>query len=72
MEPYLISLVAGLARRLLDSVLGIRSPAPSAVALLGLPGMLIGEQAGFAASRWFGSADRCVASQSAPVGKDLP
>jgi len=44
MRPYLISLVAGLAVGLFYGLLGVRSPAPPAVALLGLFGMLAGEQ----------------------------
>lgn len=70
MKPYLISLAVGLGVGLLYSVLGVRSPAPPVVALLGLLGMLIGEQAGSIAARWFESAGRPVAAPSAPVGKD--
>ena len=44
MRPYLISLVAGLAVGLFYGLLGVRSPAPPAVALLELFGMLAGEQ----------------------------
>jgi len=44
MKLYLLSLGAGLLAGLLYSVLNVRSPAPPVVALLGLFGMLIGEQ----------------------------
>lgn len=44
MKPYLISLAVGLLVGLIYSLLGVRSPAPPAIALLGLLGMLIGEQ----------------------------
>ncbi|TCP30079.1 XapX domain-containing protein [Sphingomonas sp. BK235] len=55
MRPYLISLAVGLGVGLLYSLIGVRSPAPPAVALIGLLGMLIGEQAGIAARGWLGS-----------------
>ena len=45
MKPYLISLGIGLLVGLIYSMLGTRSPAPPAIALLGLMGMLLGEQA---------------------------
>jgi XapX domain-containing protein len=46
-EPtmYLISLAAGLLVGAIYGLLGVRSPAPPAVALIGLLGILIGEQA---------------------------
>ena len=44
MMPYLISLGAGLLAGVLDSLLGVRSPAPPTIALIGLLGMLLGEQ----------------------------
>jgi len=45
MKPYLLSLGVGLLVGVIYSLLGVRSPAPPAVALLGLMGMLLGEQA---------------------------
>jgi XapX domain-containing protein len=45
MKPYLLSLGAGLLVGVLYSMMGVRSPAPPAIALLGLLGMLLGEQA---------------------------
>ncbi len=45
MQPYVISLGAGLLAGVLYGLLGVRSPAPPAIALIGLLGILIGEQA---------------------------
>ncbi|MFC0397907.1 DUF1427 family protein [Paraburkholderia rhizosphaerae] len=45
MKLYLLSLGAGLLVGLIYSLLHIRSPAPPAIALVGLLGILIGEQA---------------------------
>ena len=45
MKPYLIALSIGLMVGAIYSLLGARSPAPPAIALLGLLGMLLGEQA---------------------------
>lgn len=45
MKPYLLSLGAGLLVGIVYSFLGVRSPAPPAIALVGLLGILIGEQA---------------------------
>ncbi|PZO92204.1 MAG: XapX domain-containing protein [Sphingomonas sanxanigenens] len=44
MKPYLLSLGAGLIVGIVYSLMGVRSPAPPAIALLGLLGMLVGEQ----------------------------
>jgi XapX domain-containing protein len=44
MRTYLLSLGAGLLVGVIYSLLDVRSPAPPAVALLGLLGMLVGEQ----------------------------
>src|SRR5258708_40166067 len=44
MRPYLISLGAGLLVGVLYSLLNVRSPAPPLVALVGLLGILVGEQ----------------------------
>jgi len=45
MKPYLLSIGVGLLVGVIYSLLGVRSPAPPAIALLGLLGMLLGEQA---------------------------
>jgi XapX domain-containing protein len=44
MKPYLLSLGAGLLIGVIYSLLGVRSPAPPAIALIGLLGILLGEQ----------------------------
>lgn len=44
MKPYLLSLGGGLGVGVLYSLIGVRSPAPPVIALLGL-GILAGEQA---------------------------
>ena len=44
MQPYLLSLGAGLLVGLVYSLIGVRSPAPPVIALVGLLGILIGEQ----------------------------
>ncbi|WP_077145636.1 XapX domain-containing protein [Sphingopyxis sp. KK2] len=44
MKLYLVSLGAGLLVGIVYSLLGVRSPAPPIVALVGLAGILLGEQ----------------------------
>jgi XapX domain-containing protein len=44
MKPYLLSLGAGLIVGVVYSLLGVRSPAPPVIALIGLAGILAGEQ----------------------------
>jgi XapX domain-containing protein len=44
MKIYIISLGAGLFVGVLYSILSVRSPAPPLVALVGLLGILVGEQ----------------------------
>ena len=44
MRMYVLSLGAGLLVGVIYSLINVRSPAPPAVALLGLLGMLLGEQ----------------------------
>ncbi|WP_353171786.1 DUF1427 family protein [Acinetobacter rudis] len=44
MKMYLLSLVVGLFVGILYYLLDVKSPAPPLVALLGLLGMVIGEQ----------------------------
>lgn len=45
MKIYLVSLGAGLLVGVIYSLLHVRSPAPPVVALVGLLGILLGEQA---------------------------
>ncbi len=44
MKLYIISLAVGILAGVLYGVLNVRSPAPPVAALIGLLGMLIGEQ----------------------------
>ncbi|MEL7940205.1 XapX domain-containing protein [Pseudomonas delhiensis] len=44
MKPYVLSLGAGLLVGVIYSLLNVRSPAPPLVALVGLLGILVGEQ----------------------------
>jgi XapX domain-containing protein len=45
MRPYFISLAAGLLVGIVYSILNVKSPAPPVIALVGLLGILLGEQA---------------------------
>ncbi|OAP38246.1 XapX domain-containing protein [Sinorhizobium glycinis] len=45
MKMYLLSLGAGLLVGVIYSLLNVRSPAPPVIALVGLFGILVGEQA---------------------------
>ena len=51
MKIYLLSIAAGLLVGVIYGALGVRSPAPPVVALLGLLGILVGEQLAFAVRR---------------------
>jgi XapX domain-containing protein len=55
MLSALLSLIAGLVVGIGYGLCGIRSPAPPAIALLGLLGMLAGEHAAVLALRHFGA-----------------
>jgi XapX domain-containing protein len=44
MKVYLVSLAAGVLAGVLYGLLHVRSPAPPVIALVGLLGLLIGEQ----------------------------
>lgn len=43
-KPYLLALGVGFLVGIIYSMLGVRSPAPPVVALVGLLGILVGEQ----------------------------
>jgi XapX domain-containing protein len=45
MKPYLIALAVGVLVGVIYGLLNVRSPAPPYIALLGLLGILLGEQA---------------------------
>ena len=44
MKPYLITLAVGLLVGVIYALLNVRSPAPPIIALVGLLGILLGEQ----------------------------
>jgi len=44
MKPYLVSLSVGLLVGIIYALLDVRSPAPPVIALVGLLGILLGEQ----------------------------
>ncbi len=44
MRPYLIALAAGILVGVIYGLIKVRSPAPPTIALVGLLGMLLGEQ----------------------------
>jgi XapX domain-containing protein len=44
MKIYIVSLLAGILVGAIYALIGVRSPAPPVVALVGLLGMLLGEQ----------------------------
>ncbi len=44
MKPYLVSLAVGLLVGVIYALFGVRSPAPPVIALVGLLGILAGEQ----------------------------
>lgn len=62
MSTGLISLGAGLLIGLIYALLKVRSPAPPAIALIGLLGMLLGEQITAAVTHH----DEARATQAAP------
>lgn len=54
MKPYLIALGAGLLVGIIYALLNVRSPAPPVIALVGLLGILVGEQLPPLAKRMLG------------------
>jgi XapX domain-containing protein len=44
MKPYIVSLCTGVLVGVVYGLLNVRSPAPPVIALIGLLGMLVGEQ----------------------------
>ena len=75
MRPYLVSLGAGILVGVVYALLKVRSPAPPVIALVGLLGILIGEQLVPVAKRLLGpppvataaSASQPSAEPSAPT-----
>ncbi|MDX7951831.1 DUF1427 family protein [Lichenihabitans sp. Uapishka_5] len=76
MKPYAISLAAGLVVGLLYGMLGVASPAPPVVALVGLLGILLGEQVLPVGRRLLGGTSFAAACRAAGaplhVFGDLP
>jgi XapX domain-containing protein len=52
MKPYLLSLVVGLLVGVIYALFQVRSPAPPVIALVGLLGILLGEQVPPLVKRW--------------------
>jgi XapX domain-containing protein len=52
MKPYLLSLAAGALVGAIYALLNVKSPAPPTIALIGLLGILLGEQAVSVAQTW--------------------
>ncbi|MBL8484339.1 MAG: DUF1427 family protein [Rhodocyclaceae bacterium] len=52
MKIYLASLLAGMLVGIIYALINVRSPAPPVVALIGLLGMLLGEQVVPLAKHW--------------------
>ena len=70
MRSYLIALAAGLLVGVIYALLRVRSPAPPLVALVGLLGILIGEQIPSLLHLRGGSADQAAAALHAPASPD--
>ena len=65
MRPYLISVSAGLLVGVIYALLKVRSPAPPAIALIGLLGILVGEQAVPLIKSLLALGDKAAATRSA-------
>jgi XapX domain-containing protein len=61
-KTYVISLAAGLLVGIIYSLLNVRSPAPPAIALIGLLGILVGEQVVPVARQLFATTPASAAS----------
>lgn len=81
MKLYLVSLAAGLLVGIVYSLINVRSPAPPVVALVGLFGILVGEQVvpvarhlwnGDGLSRAFGLADCADPVPGKPDARTAP
>ena len=66
MKAYVISLAVGLLVGGIYSLLGVRSPAPPAIALVGLLGILVGEQVGPAVRRIAGAQEVTAPAAALP------
>lgn len=68
---YLLSLGVGLLVGIFYALLNVRSPAPPIIGLLGLFGMLLGEQAAPIAMRWL-QGQTNIASAPTPENANNP
>ena len=64
MRPYLISLLVGIGVGVLYGLIKVRSPAPPAIALVGLLGILAGEQAVPVVRAWWEARNSPTPAQS--------
>lgn len=64
MRPYVLSLAAGLLVGVIYALIKVRSPAPPAIALVGLLGILLGEQIVPLAKSWFAPSHVATAMRS--------
>ena len=71
MKLYLLSLAAGLLVGIIYSLLNIRSPAPPMIALVGLLGILVGEQIIPVGSQILAGAPLHIAWQTAKSASHL-
>ncbi|MGO4712609.1 XapX domain-containing protein [Bradyrhizobium sp. 2TAF24] len=71
MKPYLLSLGAGLLVGVIYSLINVRSPAPPLIALVGLAGILIGEQVIPVAKQMIGGEALAAAWQQAKCSSHL-
>ncbi|HZR34941.1 MAG TPA: XapX domain-containing protein [Nevskia sp.] len=68
MKPYLLSLGAGVLVGIIYSLVNVRSPAPPVIALVGLFGILLGEQVLPVAKRLLGPEPVTAAWVSSQCG----
>lgn len=71
MKPYLAALGAGLLVGIVYSLLGVRSPAPPVIALVGLLGILLGEQVVPLAQRLWNRDPGAIAETRADCAEHL-
>ncbi len=71
LKTYVIALAVGVLVGLIYGLLNVRSPAPPVVALVGLLGMLIGEQIMPVAKQLFGPSPASLSSIGADCASHL-
>lgn len=72
MKAYLLSLAAGLLVGVIYALLGVRSPAPPTIALVGLFGILIGEQSVELAKRYLPHGPVASVGRSQTASREGP